>query len=403
MSLFSSMTTAISGMNAQSRALGHISDNVANSQTIGFKRTDTRFEDLLTQSSSRVHTPGAVSATPDATVSLQGSLEMVDNPLALALTGNGLFSVARPLGRDADGSTLFDGQQLFTRAGDFRKDSSGYLVNSAGYALQGWSADGNGLVNEGVLAPIRIDEASLAAQPTTTAVLTANLPKTPSSPDPIGTQFQIYNTAGDLKSVQLSWTLGAQPNTWTVTASDGTSNLASQTLTFDPNTGTAPAGSSLTFGGDFGQGPQTVTLDLSKVTQHAGSAYEQSKIAVDGQTSGAFRSVAIRDSGDVVVSYDNGASRTVGRAPVVTFSNPDALQRMDGQAFGLSAEAGAMQVQASGAKGAGTISTNALEHSNVDIAAEFTKLIVAQRAYTANTRIVTTTDQMLEETINMRR
>jgi flagellar hook protein FlgE len=403
MSLFTSLTTAISGMNAQSRALGHISDNVANSQTIGFKRTDTHFEDLLTQSSSRIHTPGAVSATPDATVSLQGSLEMVDNPLSIALSGNGLFSVARPAGRSADGSVAFENQQLFTRAGDFRKDSSGYLVNGSGYALQGWSADANGLVNQGVISPIHVDEAPMAAQETTAAALTANLPKSPTSAGPISTQFQIYNAAGDLKTVQLSWARSADPNTWTVSASDGASDIGSQTVTFDEATGRAPAGSALTFTGDFGQGSQTVTLDLSNVTQHAGTAYEQSKVTVNGETSGSFRSVSIRDSGDVVVSYDNGASRTIGRVPVVTFSNPDALQRMDGQAFGLTAEAGTMQVQTSGTKGAGTISASAVEHSNVDIAAEFTKLIVAQRAYTANTRIVTTTDEMLEETINMRR
>lgn len=403
MSLFNSMTTAISGMNAQSRALGHISDNVANSQTIGFKRTDTNFEDLVTQSSSRIHTPGAVSATPEATVSLQGSLEMVDNPLSIALSGNGLLSVAQPAGRKADGSVAFENQQLFTRAGDFRKDSSGYLVNGSGYALQGWSADANGVVNQGPLSPIRVDETPIAAQPTTKAALTANLPKTPASTDPVKTQFQIYNPAGDLKTVQLSWAPGADPNTWTATASDGTTNLASQTLTFDPVTGAAAPGSALTFTGDFGQGSQTVALDLSNVTQHAGTVYEQSKITVDGETSGAFRAVAIRDSGDVVVSYDNGASRTIAKVPVVTFSNPDALQRMDGQAFALSTEAGPMQVQAAGTKGAGTLTASAVEHSNVDIAAEFTKLIVAQRAYTANTRIVTTTDQMLEETINMRR
>jgi len=403
MSLFNSMTTAISGMNAQSRALGHISDNVANSQTVGFKRTDTNFEDLLTQSSSRIHTPGAVSATPEATVSLQGSLEMVDNPLSIALSGNGLLSVAQPAGRNPDGSVAFENQQLFTRAGDFRKDSSGYLVNGSGYALQGWSADANGVVNQGPLSPIHVDETPIAAQPTTKAALTANLPKTPASTDPIKTQFQIYNPAGDLKTVQLSWAAGGAPNTWTATAGDGTTNLSSQTLTFDPVTGAAAPGSALTFTGDFGQGSQTVTLDLSDVTQHAGTVYEQSKITVDGETSGAFRAVAIRDSGDVVVSYDNGASRTIAKVPVVTFSNPDALQRMDGQAFGLSSEAGPMQVQSAGTKGAGTLSAGAVEHSNVDIAAEFTKLIVAQRAYTANTRIVTTTDQMLEETINMRR
>ncbi|WP_181378152.1 flagellar hook protein FlgE [Teichococcus aestuarii] len=398
MSLFGSMTTAISGMNAQARALGHISDNVANSQTIGFKRTDTSFANLLTQSNERTHAPSAVVATPSATVSLQGSVETVENPLSLALSGNGLFSVAQAAGRNADGSLTFDTQPLFTRAGDFRKDSSGYLVNGSGYALQGWAANAAGEAQQGVLAPVRISDAPLPATATRTVTLNASLPKGAAAP--IQSQVQIYNAAGEQQTVNLTWTRTAD-NAWNVagTTAEGAA-LGEANLAFDANTGALTNNPPQAV---LGAGDAALTLNLANLAQGPVAAYEQRSVTVDGSRAGAFRSASIRDNGDVVVSYDNGQSRTVAKVPVVTFTNPDALQRMDGQAFGMTAEAGTMQVQAAGTQGAGTLSSSAVERSNVDIAAEFSKLVVAQRAYTANTRVVTTSDEMLNETINMRR
>ena len=137
MSLFGAMTTAISGLNAQSRALGHVSNNLANSQTIGYKRIDTNFNELLTQSSRSLHAPGSVQARPDYTNAVQGTIEQSDIPNALAIGGQGFFSVASRRGQQ-NGLPQFDDRQFYTRAGDFQMDRDGYLVNGAGYYLQGW-------------------------------------------------------------------------------------------------------------------------------------------------------------------------------------------------------------------------------------------------------------------------
>ena len=137
MSLYSSMNTALSGMNAQSRALGHISDNVANSQTVGFKRTDTNFVSFISESTSDVHRPGTVLARPDFANQVQGTIEQVENPLALAITGQGFFTAALPVGKNNDDSLRFDARQFYTRAGDFNRNSEGYMVNGSGYCKVG--------------------------------------------------------------------------------------------------------------------------------------------------------------------------------------------------------------------------------------------------------------------------
>ena len=152
-----------------------------------------------------------------------------------------------------------------------------------------------------------------------------------------------------------------------------------------------------------------MSLDLGRygstegLTQYAGSTYELRSLAQNGAPAGAFASLAMQEDGRVVVSYDNGQSRTIAQVPVVTFPDPDQLERLNGQAFALTGGAGRQQIVAAGRSGAATLQTSAVEGSNVDVAGEFAKLIVAQRAYSANTKIVTTSDEMLQETINLKR
>ena len=169
-------TTAISGLTSQSRALGHISDNVANSQTVGFKRVDTNFVSYLTQSDSTTHSPGPVIARPDYTNALQGTIEQSESPLAMAIGGQGFFSVAASAGTAANGLPRFDERQFFSRAGDFSLDEDGYLVNGAGYYLQGWPADAAGNPDRTTLEPIRLDQQVFNPVPTGRVELAANLP-----------------------------------------------------------------------------------------------------------------------------------------------------------------------------------------------------------------------------------
>jgi flagellar hook protein FlgE len=189
MSLFGALTTAISGLNAQSSALGYISDNVANSQTTGFKRVDANFEDYITQSTRTTNESGAVLARPDYQNSLQGTLQQSQNPLALAVGGQGFFAVASSNG-NANGQPTFDQRQFYTRSGNFVQDKDGYMVNGSGYYLQGWAASTTGVLDRTKIAPIQVTQTTFNPIATTTMNLQANLPADATT-NPVSTQVQV--------------------------------------------------------------------------------------------------------------------------------------------------------------------------------------------------------------------
>ena len=495
MSLYSSMNTALSGMSSQSRALGHISDNVANSQTTGFKRTDTNFVSYISESNSEVHRPGTVLARPDFTNQVQGTIEQVENPLAMAISGQGFFTAALPVGRNADGNRTFDARNFYTRAGDFNRDSEGYMVNGSGYVLQGWPVT-DGVVDKTQLVPIQVQEDAFTPTPTQELEFTGNLSAGGTTNQ--STSIQVIDSLGSSRALTLTFAPSAatNDNTWTLsinapaatTPALGTINVAfgkdpvdwatSQAYTVGATVsangnvyrataagtsaaaGTGPTGTTtftdgtvtwayeraapptqpdgtlaeffggtgtlsgtaatvgaaspatVTFQTDFGQGPQTMTLNLGSfgvsggLTQFAattGSGLSVNSFEQDGIPIGAFSSVSTQKNGDVRINYDNGQSRVVARVPVTVFKDADKLEHLDGQAFLRTTESGEARVVEAGEDGAGLLSTRAVERSNVDIATEFSKLILAQRAYSANTKIVTTVDELLQETLNMRR
>jgi flagellar hook protein FlgE len=402
------------------------------SQTVGFKRVDTNFVSYITQSNETFHSPGSVVARPDYTNALQGTIEQSESPLSLAIGGNGFFSVAAAKGT-ANGLPQFDERQFFSRAGDFRMDEDGFLVNGSGYYLQGWpAADAAGNPDRTTLKPIRLDQQVFNPVPTGRIDLAANLPADGAAA-PVSTQAQVYDSLGRQHTVNLTFTQSGT-DSWTVNvaAPEGGGDLGSVGLRFGdaatppvpsgtigaftgatgtlaPSAGAAGAPATLGFTADFGQGPQTVSLALGSfgvaqgLTQFAGKELSVRNMTQDGVPLGAYAGVSVRENGDVAVNYDNGQSRVVARVPLVAFNDPDKLQRLDGQAFMRTAESGEARVTDSSSNGVGKLVAGSIERSNVDIASEFTKLIVAQRAYTANTRVVTTSDEMLQETLNMRR
>lgn len=432
MSLLGSLNAAVGGLNAQSSALNNISDNVANSQTIGFKKTDTAFVNYLTESDSNIHSPGAVVARPDYRNSEQGAVTQSSNPTALAVSGNGLFAVQRPAGPNT-----FSPQQFYTRVGDFAPDSSGHLVNSTGYALDGWPAVGNSgtLFNNNALQPIVINKAPSAPVPTSNVTMAANLPSTPpTATTAYSSTVQIRDAGGNAQNLTLNWTQTGTANQWNL---DITSNSPAATtgpmlvtfgttgadagtiISIGPASGaiptTVPAGSPPTAGSpatigltlNFGLGNQPTILNLGSfarpngVTQFSGKDYQVTTQTQDGASQGNYTSVTIQPTGNVVLNYDNGQSATIARVPLVAFSDPDALQQQDGQAFTATIDSGTANVVVANTGGTGKLIVGATEGSNVDIAAEFTKMIVAQRAYTANTKVVTTANSMLQDTLNM--
>ena len=449
MSLYGSMTTAISGLTAQSRALGNVADNVANSQTTGYKRVDTNFTDYVTSSSQRLNQSGAVIARPDYTNAIQGNIAQTENPLAMAISGQGFFAVSQTNGTNADGLPTFDGRSFYTRAGDFSTDRDGYLVNNQGYFLNGWSVNAAEQVDRTNVGPLRIDKSVFDPVATSKVVLGANLPADAAGPiagppaipgASVGSQIEVYDSVGRQHPVQLNYTkLGdgvwqldvlAPDSAGAPTTPIGTAQLrfgaaagttpatppgTLGTITYGPGAlsgpsgGTAGTAANPVFNVDFGPGAQPVTLDLGNfgtsqgLTEFAGAQFEVRSLSQNGAPLGSFSSVSVAENGDVRVNYDNGRTRTVGRVPIAAFSDPDKLQRVDGQAFLRTPESGEARVSDVNNNGSGKLVTGALENSNVDIASEFSKLILAQRAYTANTKIISASDEMLQDTLNMRR
>jgi flagellar hook protein FlgE len=224
------MNTAISGLSAQSSAFGNISDNVANSQTVGYKRVDTAFIDYLTTSTASVNIPGAVVARPDYVNNVEGTITQTDNTLGLAVTGQGFFAVSKQAGT-VNSLPAFETQQEYTRAGDFQMDKNGYLVNSAGLFLNGWQVDlATGVVNQNTLTPIRVSQTVFNPIATGNVSISANLPATPApgtatTGNPIQSDIDVYDAMGTahtvtLKSQLLAANAAAVPpigaNTWQV-------------------------------------------------------------------------------------------------------------------------------------------------------------------------------------------
>jgi flagellar hook protein FlgE len=435
MSLFGAMNTAISGLDAQSAAFTNISDNVANSQTVGYKEVDTAFADYLTTSNATTNASGSVIAIPQYRNNVQGTVTQSDDPLAMAISGQGFFPVSQA-STNPSGQTIFSNTAYYTRTGDFQLNAAGYMVNSAGMYLNGWSVNSNtGVVNQNAMAPIQVSQTIFNPVATSQLNLSANLPATPTAGTPISSQVTVYDSLGTAHNVNLTWTQNAT-NNWTVTVAspddqtspavvnsaqvefgstsgnpvaDGTvGSLSGATGSMTTTAYAANTAADLGFTMNFGQGPQTIAVDLGNfgsstgLTQYAGTTYALNGLTQNGVPPGSFSSISTSTSGDVSVNYNNGESKVIARVPVVTFSAPNSLQSQNGQAYTATLTSGTPIAQSAGGNGAGTLVTGSVEASNVDIASEFSKLIVAQQAYSANTKLVTTADQLMQETINMK-
>jgi flagellar hook protein FlgE len=215
MSLFAALTVAVGGLNAQSSAIGNVSDNLANAQTIGFKRIDTRFESLVTQSNSRVNDPGGVRATPAYQNNIQGGLLQSQNSTSLAISGEGFFGVQRA-SVSATGSTTFNDQEFYTRRGDFALNKDGFLVNGSDYYLLGYGVNSaTGAVDTSSTNPIQIS--ALLDNPVATSTVNygANLPASAATGDTFPTStIQVFDALGNTHALNMTWTKLAGTNQW---------------------------------------------------------------------------------------------------------------------------------------------------------------------------------------------
>jgi len=434
-SLFGALTVAVGGLTAQSDAIGNISDDLSNAQTTGFKSIGTVFQSLVTDSSATVNDPGGVKSLPSYQNNLQGNLVQSGTPTSLAVTGSGFFPV-ESASINASGATNFTGNILFTRQGDFTLNSSGFLVNSSGYYLLGYSVSASGNVDKSTTAPIQLSQLLDKPVATSNANYNANLPAgvTAGSFTSTPSTIQIFDAEGTQHEMSLTWTKTGT-NAWTLAldvakgvsaSSDYTatipitfnsasnagtiSGIGTGTGTYTHSTATAGSPATISFTLNFpGASAQNVTLGLGDydaangVTQFADSSNQVSvsSFQQNGLPKGSFSSLAVNTSGLVSINYNNGTSSVIAQIPIVTFFAQNQLQRVTGGAFSANLASGSPQYNDAGNNGSGSIVGGSLEASTVDIATEFTHMIQAQQVYAANAKTITTVNNMLNTIINV--
>ncbi|MCP2032933.1 flagellar hook protein FlgE [Okibacterium sp. HSC-33S16] len=384
-----SLYSGISGLRSHQTMLDVTGNNIANVNTAGFKGSSVQFQDTLSQLTQGAGGPQAeVGGTNPAQVGLgvqvagistnfaQGSAQSTGRATDLMISGDGFFV------------TKLGGETLYTRAGAFDFDPQGRLVDPSGALVQGWGAV-DGKINEGgAINTITLPLGAISpAIPTSTATMTGNLP----SDAIVGTQLvrdlAVFDANGDSTNVALTFTRTA--GGWSL--GDGS--------------GTAPA--QLTFAnGALTSGPSAnvagVTVDVSKLTGFAGLS-TASISGQDGRKAGTLESFALSKDGTLIGSFNNGASQAIGRVSLATFVNPGGLEKAGSSAYRATFNSGTADLGTPGSAGFGSIVSGALEMSNVDLSQEFTNLIVAQRGFQANARIITTSDEVLQELTNLKR
>jgi flagellar hook protein FlgE len=415
---------------------------MANSQTVGFKSIGTNFIDYLTSSTLTENQSGSVAARPDYENEVQGSIDQSTNPLALAISGQGFFDVAEQDGTSATGNPEFNNAQYYTRTGDFQQDAQGYLQNSAGEYLEGWAVDSTtGSLNTSVTVPIKVSTDPFSPVATANVGLQENIPANPTASSNLTSEVLVYDATGASHEISMTWTAvpaaaaivgpppvpAVAPNTWDVAISSPDStptNLGSATVVFNANgtiasatadsastnvaTGSSATQADLTLTPVFGGSTQTINLNLGDigtsdgVTQYAGTDLTVQATTQDGIPPGSFTGITTSAEGDISANYDNGQSVRIARIPIATFANADALQRQNGQAFTADSFSGVAQTQSASANGAGGLVVGSVENSNVDIASQLATMIVAQQAYGANAKVITTANELLTTTLDMK-
>ena len=426
------MYSGVSGLRAEGEAIGIVGDNIANINTVGFKTQRAIFQDVLGHSILA----GTSSALPGSGVRVgdvqqlftQGSLSNTGVSTDLALNGDGFFIV----GGTVDGIT----SNFYSRAGQFTIDRDGYLVNPGGLQLQGYMANPDQTIQANVQS-LRVPTAALSPLPTSMMEITANLDSnaailaapfditTPETTSNYSTSMSVFDSLGNRHTLDVFFVKTAD-NNWDyhVTADGGqlaggtpgvrmplgTGALTFNTdgaLTTDPNlalsidfAGGATAAQAITV--DFGMTAAEDGTGLAGTTQFAAGS-SVSNQSQDGYASGEFSGIAVDGQGLVQGLYTNGQKLAIGQLAIAKFRSNDGLGRAGQNLWIETRESGTPAVAAAATGGRASVSAGTLESSNVDLAEEFVGLIQHQRSYSANSKTITTADEMLQELINIKR
>ncbi len=434
--MLTSLYTGVSGINVHMSQMSVVGNNIANMDTYGFKSSRTYFADIINQSLSGVSGANqiglGVTLSSVAPIFSQGAFESTENPLDLAVDGSGFFMV-----RNADDNAFY------TRAGQFSLDETGVIIDQNGLYLQGYQVDPRGNVLNTV-GNLEIAATSYPPEPTLAVEVKANL----QSDDAIlvaafdvndidntcnfATTISVYDSLGNEHPLILGFRKTAEAitgNTWawyavTQAADSASGNQEVQaqgTLTFNTS-GALNAESAVTYplasgGFDFTGGPtpaQLIDFDfgtniltdlgdgLDGVTQF-GAASGVYSLLQDGFPSGSLQGVSIAETGVLTGAFTNGKMRALGQVAIANFPSPSGLQNNGKMLFSESANSGTVVVGQAGNEGLGIVRANTLELSNVDIAGEFVRMITAQRGFQANSKVITTSDEVLTELVNLKR
>ena len=387
-----SLYSGISGLRSHQTMLDVTGNNIANVNTAGFKASTTQFQDTLSQMTQGAGGPQTgIGGTNPAQVGLgvqvagistnfaQGSAQATGKATDLMISGDGFF-VTR-LGNDT----------LYTRAGAFDFDADGRLVSADGKIVQGYSA-ADGVVNDGgAIGDITLPlNGAAPATATTAANVAGNLPSETAVGATLTRDTKVYDAFGTEKTLTLSFTRTA--GGWNVVGTDGSGAGGNTTLAFQD-------------GAQVGAGSMVVdgiTVDLSKITGFA----QLNTVAVteqNGREAGTLQGFTLSKDGTLVGQFSNGESLALGRIALATFTNPGGLEKAGASGYRATANSGGAALGIPGSPGVGSLSSGTLEMSNVDLSQEFTNLIVAQRGFQANARIITTSDEVLQELTNLKR
>lgn len=431
MSILRTLNTGATGLQSHGEALQVVGDNIANVNTIGFKRQRANFQDLLGRSVAGAGAlPRAGAGSIVATIQdmwAQGALLTTESPTDLALNGDGFFVVQGALGG-------IDGQ-YYTRAGQFVLDNEGYLVNGDGLRLQGYGSDATGAVGP-TLGDLQVETGTLPGRATTEIDLGQNLDAEATTPpawdpaDPDGTSnfsrsVVAFDSLGNRHDITVYFRRSG-PNAWEWHAMVDGGELAGGT----PGTPTEGASGTLTFTTDGALDTETTTssswdfagatagqtIDFDfgdSITTDGGTGFEgttqvaapsaPTSLEQDGYGAGTVGALQIGEDGTVIGVFTNGQRRTLGQVAIADFASADGLERA-GQGVWVGTDAsGEALIGAPGAGGRGAVVAGALEQSNVDLGREFVDLIAYQRGFSANGRMVTTADEMYAELVNLKR
>ena len=441
MSIYGALDTAVSGLAAQSQAFTDISNNIANSQTIGYKATNTNFSDYVLNSTAS-QLSGTVIGSTASQNNVQGTITSSTNALALAISGNGFFNVAETNGASTPTSQKFQPNDYYTRNGNFTENSTGYLVNSSNEYLKGYMVDANGNLNTSSLQTVNV--ANVAFRPSETGTITyaASLPganaagtaSAAGSNTPTSQTQTVYDASGAAHTVGFNWSYSQASNAWNVSATvDGASTpSAGAQVRFDAsgqiasvaqqtNVGSTPAiygaanstsnsTASFTIPATLNGTQQVMTVDLGTVGSSSGTTMAtntagtgaNATISSDSVTSGNYTGITMTSDGSIMATFDNNKTQLVGKVPLATFADANGLASQDGEAYTATSASGAASINLAGANGAGNLETASVESSTTNLDSDLTKLITAQNAYGANAKVVTTANEMLQTVLAMK-